>query len=278
LGGPGCPLVRESAVIELAAALGVSTTSGANQVAVALELRYRLPRLWARVASGACPVWRARLVAEKTMALCEDGAEEVDAHVAAFAHAVSYAQLTRLVDEALIRWDPQTAAERRKAAADGRRCDICLADHDDGVVQVQAGLDLADALALETVIRDRATALAQDGSTESLDVRRSQALGSLAAGEQTLPGAEDTSRTPGRHLHLWAHIPAGTINPSLNTGRDSSCTGLSRLDERHPARGPILTTQVREWAHTAATITIRPCPGPGPGDPLRLLRGLRPPP
>ena len=49
---PG-PRVRESAVIELAAALGVSTTSGAHQVAVALELRYRLPRLWERVASGA---------------------------------------------------------------------------------------------------------------------------------------------------------------------------------------------------------------------------------
>ena len=32
LGGVGCPLVRESAVIELSAVLGVSTRSGANQV------------------------------------------------------------------------------------------------------------------------------------------------------------------------------------------------------------------------------------------------------
>ncbi len=152
LGGPGCPLVRESAVIELAAALGVSTTSGADQVAVALELRYRLPRLWERVSTGACPVWRARLVAEKTVALCEDGAEEVDTHVAAFAHSISYAQLDRLVEEALIRWDPHAAAEKRKAAADGRRCDIRLADHDDGVVHVQAGLDLADAVALESAV------------------------------------------------------------------------------------------------------------------------------
>ncbi len=266
LGGPGCPLVRESAVIELAAALGVSTTSGASQVAVALELRYRLPRLWERVLTGACPVWRARLVAEKTMALCEDGVEEVDAHVAAFAHSISYAQLTRLVEEALMRWDPPAAAEKRRAAADGRRCDIRLTDHENGVVHLEAGLDLADAVGLENAISDRARALAADGSTESLDVRRSQALGLLAAGEQTLPdGNEDDGDTgssratvPGRHLHLWAHIPAATINPLLKDSADTHAAMLSRLDDRHPAKGPILTSQVRQWAHTAATITIRP--------------------
>ena len=96
--------------------------------------------------------------------------------------------------------------------------------------------------------------MAAHGSTESLDVRRSQALGSLAAGEQTLP--EGSEQKPGTHLHLWAHVSAGVFNPLFQEGRDT--TLLSRLDGRHPARGPILTSQVREWAQTAARITIRP--------------------
>lgn len=262
LGGPGCPLVRESAVIELAAALGVSTTSGAKQVAVVLELRYRLPRLWARVVSGACPVWRARLVAEKTMDLCEDGAEHLDRHVAPFAHAISYAQLSRLAEEALQRWDPAAAETRRRAAADGRRVDIRLADHTGGVVHLEAGLDLADALALEAAVRDRAADLAADGSPDTLHVRRSQALGSLAAGQPTLPTQDDgpVPVEPGRHLHLWAHLSAAAIDPGLRQGTGATWESelVARLDTRHPARGPISAGQVRDWARTAATITVRP--------------------
>ncbi|WP_214055630.1 HNH endonuclease signature motif containing protein [Nocardioides aquaticus] len=259
LGGIGCPLVRESAVIELSAVLGVSTRSGANQVAVTLELRYRLPRLWERVLSGACPVWRARQVAEKTMGLCEDGAAEVDRLVAPFAHSISYAQLSRITDEALLRWDPQAAEEKRRAAADGRHCHINLAQHPDGVVDLDAGLDLADAIALEAAVSDRAKTLAADGSTESLDVRRSKALGSLALGEQTLPdGQEQASPATGKHLVLYAHIPGAVFNPLFCTTSPTSATQLSRLDNRHPAKGPITTAQVRQWAHTAASITIRP--------------------
>ncbi|VXB23533.1 conserved hypothetical protein [Nocardioides sp. AX2bis] len=267
LGGVGCPLVRESAVIEISAALEVSTRSGADQIAITLELRYRLPLLWERVVSGACPVWRARLVAEKTMALCEDGAAEVDRLVAPFAHSISYAQLCRLTDEALLRWDPAAAEEKRKAAADGRYCRIGLSQHVDGTVQLDAGLDLADAMALEAAVRDRAKAYAEDGSTESLDVRRSQALGSLALGEQTLPTDNtDTGKTPtapagpvGPALVLFAHIPGGVFNPFFQAGAGSVNDALvSRLDNRHPAKGPITTAQVREWARTAASITIRP--------------------
>ena len=265
LGGPGCPLVRESAITELSAALGVSTQSGADQAAVVLELRYRLPRLWARVVSGACPVWRARLVAEKTMHLCAEGAAQIDTHVAHYAHAISYAQLSRLADEALMRWDPAAAEEKRRAAADQRHCDIRLADHSDGVVQLDAGLDLADALALEHAIRERAHTLATDGSLETLDVRRSQALGSLAVGQPTLPDAGDSAQQApapppagpaGKHLVIYTHIAAGAIDPLLRGPTED--VSVARLDNRHPARGPLTTTQVREWARTAARITVRP--------------------
>ena len=82
-------------------------------------------------------------------------------------------------------------------------------------------------------MRDRAAALAQDGSNESLDVRRSKALGSLALGEQTLTDSdadtEKSSAAPGKHLVLYAHIPGAVFNPLFRTTDHASSTQLSAL-------------------------------------------------
>src|SRR6478672_7068417 len=51
LAGDGTPGVAEYAVEELAAALGLSHTAGLALVSEAVELRYRLPWLWALVQS-----------------------------------------------------------------------------------------------------------------------------------------------------------------------------------------------------------------------------------
>ena len=67
LAGDGCPLVAEFCIAELGAVLGVSTTSAKKLIGHALELRHRLPRLWAQMQSGAVPAWRARTVAETTI-------------------------------------------------------------------------------------------------------------------------------------------------------------------------------------------------------------------
>src|SRR5690349_6923578 len=75
LAGAGAPLVSEFAVAELATALGLSTGSGRNLLAQALELAHRLPRLWARVQAGSLAPWRARRVAEETLCLSADAAE-----------------------------------------------------------------------------------------------------------------------------------------------------------------------------------------------------------
>ena len=52
--GEGAPLVAEFSVTEFAAALGMSTDAGKRYVGHALELRYRLPRVWKRVRPGTC--------------------------------------------------------------------------------------------------------------------------------------------------------------------------------------------------------------------------------
>src|SRR4051794_20033437 len=96
LAGPGAPLVAEFAVAELAVALRVTTDAGRAFLGLAMELRYRLPRLWRRVTTGDLAPWRARKVAEQTLTLSLEAAAFVDAHVAAFAHKISHARLGRL--------------------------------------------------------------------------------------------------------------------------------------------------------------------------------------
>src|SRR6201990_2394886 len=82
LAGVGTPVVAERAVEELAAALDLSYRSGCGLVADALELAYRLPRLWALVQAGSLQAWKARQVAQQTRHLSHQAAAFVDRQAA----------------------------------------------------------------------------------------------------------------------------------------------------------------------------------------------------
>src|SRR3954453_8943075 len=85
LAGEGAFMVAEFAVCELAAALGMSEPAARGYVGQSVELRDRLPRLWARVMDGTLAAWRARLVAKETIPLNAAAAAYVDAQLAPFA-------------------------------------------------------------------------------------------------------------------------------------------------------------------------------------------------
>ncbi|MDP2773674.1 MAG: DUF222 domain-containing protein, partial [Nocardioides sp.] len=147
LAGDGAPWVSEFAVMELGAALGTSTDSAKRYVGVALEVRYRLPRVWERVAAGDLPFWKARTIAENTMCLPEAGAAFVDERVAFCAHKIGYAELGRQITAAQLRYDPEAAEKARREDADGRCFDIHKnAVTPAGTVPVSGTLDLPDAL------------------------------------------------------------------------------------------------------------------------------------
>src|SRR6476661_815587 len=82
LAGDGTPGVAEYAVEELSAALGLAHLAGLALVSEAVELCYRLPRLWALVQSGALQAWKAREVAKATPSLSPASVAFVDRHVA----------------------------------------------------------------------------------------------------------------------------------------------------------------------------------------------------
>ena len=231
IAGDGAPLVAEFCLAELGTVLGISTTSAKKLVGHALELRHRLPRLWAQVQAGRVPAWRARAVAEATIhttpALTREAAAFVDAQVAAVAGRVGPAQLDRLVAEAIRRFDlaevdPAADPEDGYLHVDPRHATI----HDDdvhfaGTMRMEAELDIADALDVDRVLAHGAEMRKALGSSEPLAARRAKALGDLARTQTALDlyahgaGARDVDRPAGR--------PRGRPARPLRRARSTGC-------------------------------------------------------
>ncbi|MCK9825062.1 DUF222 domain-containing protein, partial [Nocardioides cavernae] len=169
IAGEGAPLVAEFCIAELGAVLGMSTTSAKKLIGHALELRHRLPRLWAQVQSGVVPAWRARTVAEATIhtvpTLTVEAAAHVDAQVAAVAGRIGAAQLDRLVAETVKRFelgapDPTADPEDGHLYVDPRHATLNDEDVDfGGTMHFDAVLGIADAL-------DLGHAIAQDAAVQ----------------------------------------------------------------------------------------------------------------
>jgi hypothetical protein len=67
-GGDGTPFAGEFAAAELGVLLGRSHVAAATLMADALDVRHRLPQLWAALRAGSVRVWQARHVAARTRA------------------------------------------------------------------------------------------------------------------------------------------------------------------------------------------------------------------
>jgi hypothetical protein len=250
--GPGAPLISDFAVMELSALLGRSYDSGRNYVGQVVELAYRLPKNWGRVLAGEVPVWKALRIADHTRLLPEDAAAFVDRQLAPYAAGCSWAQIDRLVETALIRFDPEASEEKRKNAAETRGVDLGITDVDPatGIAYGTTALDLPDALDLEHAIARRAKLLGELGDDDSLDVRRAKALGELAREDLMLdlpvpdPDTGQIMRSvPGRKSELVIHISADdpTVARFGNT------------------RTPITAEQVKAWfSLTNTSVIVRP--------------------
>src|SRR3954447_1157037 len=265
IAGDGAPLVSQFAVAEFAAALGLTAGAGRTLVGHALELAHRLPKTWTRVQDGSLAPWRARRIAEETLCLSAEAATYVDRMVAPFAHRTGIAQTQRLAEDAIARFMPEFAAERRDRASEQRYFSI---DHDQvsfsGPSRVHGELDLADALDLEDAVRAGAEQLKALGNEDSLDVRRSLAVGMLARGEQALElesgsGVVSTDRSQarcsttegGRQVVLYVHLSEDAIR----TGDPDAPVQVEN------GAGHLLTAgQVAEWCGRADTtkITVKP--------------------
>jgi len=270
LAGEGAPLVAEFCIAEFALAIGRSTDGGRALVAAAVELKYRLPRVWTRVRSGDLEAWRARRIAEETFGLSQEAAAFVDAQVAPFAHRIGIAALERLIAEAIARFMPEKAAEEALKAADGRHFTV---DHQQvsfgGTSQLTGELDLADALDLDAAVAKGAQELLSLGSTDSLDVRRSIAVGQIARNQlafeltattgwssserrertdETTPSS--SQRAKARQVVLHVHLSDTAI-----IGNSGSLE-LARVENQ---RRILTADQIRTWcANPDAQVIVKP--------------------
>ncbi|WP_395659346.1 DUF222 domain-containing protein [Nocardioides sp.] len=228
IAGDGAPTIDEAAVAEFALAVGRTTDAGRLFLGDAVELRHRLPRLWARVVAGEVAVWKARKVAQATTSLPADAAAVADQRLAWCAHRCSFAEIERQVGKARAVHDPAAAEERRVAALEKRRFDIDL-DHatPEGLVHVEGELDLADALALEAQIKAKAATL---DLQLPLDVRRAMAAGLLGTGDQS------------REVVVYTHVRPGQSSVDVDNTRSS-----------------ITSQHLKNWCQQAGTkVTVRP--------------------
>ncbi|MDT9594598.1 DUF222 domain-containing protein [Nocardioides zeae] len=277
-GGPGAPLVSEFAVLELVTAMGLSQDAGRSLVGDAVEVRHRLPLLAGRVAAGGVQVWRARRIARATRTLTFEGAGFVDRNLAHVAHSISGAGIDRLVAEASARFDPETTEADLADADAGRffsidfRAREALGVHGQvgGTVAVAGELDLADARDLEEAVARGAAELAALGSGESLDVRRSIAVGELARKQTALDltghdghdGPVAASTVAARQVVLYVHLSQSALE-STSIGIDplTGGTGIDLATVTAPGVGlrTVTAEQVRDWCRTTDTqVVVKP--------------------
>jgi len=229
IAGDGAPTIDEGAVAEFAHAIGVSTDSAKQYLGDAVELAYRLPRIWARVMAGEVAVWKARKVAQATMSLAPAAADAVDRAIYFVLKRCSFAEIDRQIVRARAAHDPAETERRRLDALEQRRVRVGLDQvTPEGLVPIDGWLEHADALdaALQTI----ATTL--DPSL-SLDARRAVALGLLA--DHTNGSASRSAREVVLHLHVRPDQP---------------------LVEVEETRSSVTVDHVRDWCERAGTTVV----------------------
>ena len=206
---------------------------------------------------GDLVAWKARLVARETTRLNPEAADYVDRHVAPVAHKIKPTQIDRLVNEAIGRFMPAEVERLAEASWDKRHVTVYeQLVFFTGTMTVAAELDIADALDLEAAVTAGAHQRAELGSTESLDVRRAQAIGDLARGQQPLdlqPGQPEqrgqvaAPKGPPRQVVLYLHLSDAALR-----GEDPIAT-LERGDAL------VSVEQVRAWCRRPNTqVVVKP--------------------
>ena len=164
LAGVGAPWVAEFAPVDLAAALGIGHQAARQLIGDALELAYRLPRLWDLARNGRAPVWRARQIAQQTADLSIEAALFADRLIAATPEKIGQVDAERLVREARLFFDPDRAADDEQQALAKRG--VWVRDGSaPATTDVFITLDTPDAVLLENTLNRLAHDLKELGDT-----------------------------------------------------------------------------------------------------------------
>jgi Domain of unknown function (DUF222) len=202
LGGEGTPAVDEFATCEYAATAHLQDGTARAHLAVALDLRHRLPGVLAMLRAGLIPGWRATMVAEATRHLSIRQVALAQARIMPILAGLGAKRLAELVRQVVIDTDPDGAQEKAEDAKDRRHVSLDPED-DNGLVTGGFCADADDALRFAATVDRVADWLAALGDTDPKPARRAKALGYLSNPHQMLDlmtratGTDGTGSTEG---------------------------------------------------------------------------------
>lgn len=248
------PGVAWDAPAELDLALGMGHDAGSHLIHDALELRHRLPHTWQRITTGHVQAWRGRRIAQATLDHDDDVAAHIDDTIAPLAHRVGPVTTARLIDEAMARLHPAERELAQLQALAHRHATLHDTVSHDGVAHMDIHADLKDLLDFNDTLAAVAAALASQGSTETLDVRRSLAVGVLAdpchAAALLDPVSAPTGAAaarPRKQLVLHVHLSHDAL------------AGLDPVGRCETGAQPLLERQIRDWCgRTDTHLRVQP--------------------
>lgn len=217
----------DAVAAEVAAAQGISHAMASGQMYLAVALCDRVPKVAALFAEGTISarlasaiVWHTDLIKDpETLRLVDETLAKDAKHFG----PLSVGKTAQAIDAIVDRHDP-AAIRRSRAGARGRAVVISPADRDSGTASLWGSLYATDAAVLDS----RLTKMAQqvcDDDPRTVDQRRADALGALAAGGEYLacgcggsecrPGAD--SRAAAVVVHVVADAAALDAQPDPHT-------------------------------------------------------------
>jgi hypothetical protein len=172
----------ESAAAEIRAALHLTRRAADVELAFALDLRDRLPRLAGMLETGEIDVRRARTVERNTVHLTDEAARGVVERIADVAYRLTTGELAARIRRLCIETAPTEAEDRYRHAVDGRR--VVMEPSQDGTAHLLA-MDLPPqrVAAVTRRINKLARNLRGSDETRTMDQLRADVFLDLLAGK-----------------------------------------------------------------------------------------------
>lgn len=229
-------VAADAASAEIQAALCLTRRAADSELALAIDLRRRLPRVWASLAAGDLDARRARAIAHQTSHLSADACRRVVDRIIDLAASLTTGQLVARLRRLAMEIVPEEAEERYRNAVQDRR--VVAEPTTDGTCHL-LGLDLPpDRVAAATRhINTVARRLAGPDEARSMDQLRADVLLDL------LSGAYVDGR-PSR--------PQGAVDITVDL------TTLAELDDRPgdlAGFGPVIADVARRVAREQRHVT-----------------------
>jgi hypothetical protein len=206
VGPVGCPLVAESAAAGLVLPFQTSVQGVRGWITDALNLRHRLPQLWARVVAGEVHHWKAREIAQATAHLGLVAVAAVDRQITGWVEQLPWASLLRALDAIMLQVDEATYREREQLAAAKR--EVRATQSEGGLRTLIARGEAGDVALMLALYGQVAEALADEGDEDPLPVRMSKAIGIIATPARLIDLLARHHDDPDPHRDPWEQVAA----------------------------------------------------------------------